>query len=1002
MNPDSSRSSRAPSVLVGLLKAGVTDSQGGLEAVAQIELLTEQEVNGLILASALAGVADPDLALTTLARMLCSTSEQKLNRLIKTITADPIVLGRLLNILGVSTGLADFLVRHPDIDMIADSQALAEPPQGIKDRLLLCVGANPRDEIPIAESAEEPVLDRLRIAYFQELMAIAVRDLTGIYPMEVIAGWLSDLADATLSAGLAIGRVGVNEPRTPIAVIAMGKTGGRELNYISDVDVIFATDDSDSINDATQIARGLMRACGAITAEGSIWEVDAALRPEGKQGALVRTVESHIGYYERWASTWEFQALLKARFVAGDSMVGERYIHGVQPFIWAAADRDGFVNDVQAMRRRVEEHVDASLADREIKLGPGGLRDIEFSVQLLQLVHGRSDVLIRSSNTIDALRALAMWGYVGRDEASKLEQSYRFLRTLEHRIQLRHLRRTHTMPTDPDELRVIARSMGLTSDPATTLLEQWGRNRTEVRRIHEKLFYRPLLNAVAGLDASNARLSSAAAVDRLRALGFLDPVGAMRNIEALSSGVSRRANIQRTLLPVMLSWFAQAPFPDTGLSAFRAVSDQVGASHWYLRLLRDDSLVAQRLAILLASSKYVTDLVRKAPESISMLAHNEDLVVPVLGSEIESILKRHENPERAVASLRAIRRRELFRVSSADALRLTDISTVGRSLTEVAEVTIGGALVSVERVDSVDSVDLDSGSGVDSQVRVAVIGMGRFGGNELGFGSDADLMFVFEPVAGADPEVAAKTAFAQVNQMRNLLSAPADEPPMEIDADLRPEGKNGPLVRSLDSFAAYYEKWSSPWEAQALLRARTVAGDLDLGSRFEQLIAAVRYPQGGLNPSALLEMRKLKARMETERLPRGIDPNRHIKLGRGGLSDVEWTIQLLQLNHGYEFLELQTTQTLQALTAAEQANLLTKQDALTLSEAWVLASEVRNAIVLVKGKSSDVLPIDMADLAAVAFLMGYPRSRVGQLEQDYLRATRRAREVTERIFYGRE
>jgi glutamate-ammonia-ligase adenylyltransferase len=976
-------------VRVGLLKAGVTDSQGALDAVNEIEFLTRQGITGSLLSQSLTGVADPDLALSSLARMIVNAPEQKLTRLTKTIAADPIVLGRLLNILGVSTGLADFLVRHPDIEMIADSETLAQPPQGIKNRLLLCVGADPREEIPIAESADEPVLDRLRVAYYAELMGIAVRDLTGIYPMEVIAGWLSDLADATLNAGLAIGRVGVSAPRAPIAVIAMGKTGGRELNYISDVDVIFATDDSDSISDATQIARGLMRACGASTAEGSIWEVDAALRPEGKQGALVRTVESHIGYYERWASTWEFQALLKARFVAGDATVGDQYIHGVQPFIWAAADRDGFVNDVQAMRRRVEEHVDSAVADREIKLGPGGLRDIEFSVQLLQLVHGRSDVLIRSSNTIDALRALAMWGYVGRDEASKLEQSYRFLRTLEHRIQLRHLRRTHTMPTDPDELRVIARSMGITSDPATTLLEQWGRNRTEVRRIHEKLFYRPLLNAVAGLDASQARLSSAAAADRLRALGFLDPVGAMRNIEALSSGVSRRANIQRTLLPVMLSWFAQAPFPDTGLSAFRAVSDQVGTSHWYLRLLRDDSLVAQRLAILLASSKYVTELVRKAPESMSMLAHNEGLVVPVLGLEIDAILKRHENPERAVASLRAIRRRELFRISSADALRLTDISTVGHSLTEVAEVTIGGALLSV-----------GTSTGVDSHVRVAVVGMGRFGGNELGFGSDADLMFVYEPVAGADPEVAAKSAFAQVNQMRNLLSAPADEPPMEIDADLRPEGKNGPLVRSLDSFAAYYEKWSSPWEAQALLRARMVAGDAELGSRFEQLIAPVRYPIGGLSANALLEMRKLKARMETERLPRGIDPNRHIKLGRGGLSDVEWTIQLLQLNHGNEFPELQTTQTLQAITAAEQAGVLTNQASIILSEAWILASEVRNAIVLVKGKSSDVLPIDITDLAAIAYLMGYSRSRVGQLEQDYLRATRRARGVTERVFYG--
>ncbi len=982
-------STRATSVLVGLLKVGVTDSQAALLAVAEIEELTQHEITGAQLSVALVGVADPDLALASLARMLGGASNPELIRFIKIVTADPVVLARLLTILGVSTRFADFLVRHPEIDMIADSQNLAEPPKGIKNRLLTCVGANPNDQVPIAESAQDQILDALRIGYFKELIAIAVRDLTGIYPMEVIAGWLSDLADATLNAGLAVGRVGVAEPRTPIAVLAMGKTGGRELNYISDVDVIFATDATESVADATQIARGLMRACGASTAEGSIWEVDAALRPEGKQGALVRTVESHVGYYERWASTWEFQALLKARFVAGDEVVGEQYIHGVQPFIWAAADRDGFVNDVQAMRRRVEEHVDQSVADREIKLGPGGLRDIEFSVQLLQLVHGRSDVLIRSSNTIDALRALAMWGYVGREEASKLEHSYRFLRTLEHRIQLRHLRRTHIMPTDEVELRVIARSMGITSDSVEALLEQWGRNRSEVRRIHEKLFYRPLLNAVAGLDASQARLGTAAATERLRALGFLDPAGALRNIEALTSGVSRRANIQRTLLPVMLAWFAEAPFPDTGLAAFRSVSDQVGSSHWYLRLLRDESLVAERLASLLASSKYVTDLIRGAPESISMLAHNEDLVVPVLGPEIDSILKRHEDPERVVSSLRGIRRRELFRTSSADALRLSQITTVGHALTEVAEATIDGALASVSKSES-------------QTERVAVIGMGRFGGNELGFGSDADVMFVYEPVVGADPEVAAKSAFSRINRMRNLLSAPADEPPLEIDADLRPEGKNGPLVRTLDSFAAYYEKWSSPWEAQALLRARFIGGDQDLGASFERLISSVRYPEGGLDHKALVEMRRLKARMETERLPRGVDPTRHTKLGRGGLSDVEWTIQLLQLSHGHAVPELRTTQTLEALSAAEGAGLVSPLDAETLKRAWTLASEVRNAIVLVKGKPSDVLPIDVNELAAIAYLMGYSRSKVGQLEEDYLRTTRRARGVTERIFYGKE
>jgi glutamate-ammonia-ligase adenylyltransferase len=640
------------------------------------------------------------------------------------------------------------------------------------------------------------------------------------------------------------------------------------------------------------------------------------------------------------------------------------------------------------MRRRVEDNVDPNVAARELKLGPGGLRDIEFSVQLLQLVHGRSDVLLRSSNTIDALRALATWGYVGREESMKLEQSYRFLRTLEHHLQLRQLRRTHTLPDDPHELLTLARSIGIKSDPVETLLKQWREHAKDVRRIHEKLFYRPLLNAVAGLDASDARLTTAAARDRLRALGFTDPEGALRHIESLSSGVSRRAIIQRTLLPVMLSWFAEAPYPDVGLLAFRQVSDQVGSSHWYLRLLRDESLAAERLAHILASSRYLTDLIRRAPESIAMLANDEDLQPLDLSAELRAIAQRHDQPDRAVKAIRAMRRRELFRIGSAAALGLADIEAIGLALSHLTDATISGALAAVTPGDPL--------------CRIAIIAMGRYGGNELGFGSDADVMFIYEPIAGADPEEAGKQAFKIINDMRALLSAPADEPALDIDADLRPEGKQGPLVRSLESTTAYYAKWSSPWEAQALLRARFAAGDSELGSAFIHMINPLRYPAGGIDPSALIEMRRLKARMEAERLPRGADPTRHTKLGRGGLSDVEWVAQLLQLQYAYEYPELQTTATIAALRAEESAGLIDISDIETLITAWTLASEIRNSIMLVKSTMSDLLPADYMELSAVTYLMGYRSDKAGELEEDYLRATRRARSVMERVFYGNE
>ncbi len=333
------------------------------------------------------------------------------------------------------------------------------------------------------------------------------------------AAALADLAEAALEAALVVATEAVGERARGcrLAVIGMGKTGGRELNYISDVDVIFVaasvgdTPEDEALAVATDLATRLMRICSASTPAGSLWQVDPALRPEGKQGPLVRTVSSHRAYYERWAKTWEFQALLKARPVAGDRALGEEYLAVVQPMVWQAASRENFVDDVQAMRRRVEEHVAPAEADRQLKLGPGGLRDVEFSVQLLQLVHGRDDDTLRSRTTLEALAALSRGGYVGRDDATVLDAAYRLLRTLEHRIQLHRLRRTHLMPTSDADLRRFGRALGYRRDPAREVVREWRAQAREVRRLHERIFYRPLLSAVARLSATEVRLTPEAA-----------------------------------------------------------------------------------------------------------------------------------------------------------------------------------------------------------------------------------------------------------------------------------------------------------------------------------------------------------------------------------------------------------------------------------------------------------------------------------------------------------
>jgi glutamate-ammonia-ligase adenylyltransferase len=676
-------------------------------------------------------------------------------------------------------------------------------------------------------------------------------------------------------------------------------------------------------------------------------------------------------------------------------VLGEAYVDAVSPFVWSAADGPDFVADVQRMRQRVEDHIPAREADRELKLGRGGLRDVEFSVQLLQLVHGRSDVMLRSPSTLVALEALSTWGYVGREDGATLGAAYRFLRTLEHRIQLHELRRSHIVPEDEADLRRIGRSLGLRTDPVAELTAEWRRHAREVRRIHEKLFYRPLLQAVARLDPGDARLTPEAAEERMAALGYADPAGALRHLEALTSGVSRRAAIQRTLLPVLLGWFADGPDPDAALLGFRRMSDDLGSTPWYLRLLRDESLAAERMATILSSSRFATDLLLRSPDAVALLADDRELLPrsrEALVTEAQAAVSRHEDPETAVGALRALRRRELFRIAACDVLGLIEEQDVMSALTDVTDATLIGTLAVAER-----SVIADRGS---LPTRMALVAMGRFGGGELGYSSDADLIFVHDPLPDANEKDASDAAFAIANDIRRLLMTPSPDPALEIDADLRPEGRQGPLVRSLDSYRAYYERWSAPWEAQALIRARPFAGDADLCAAFTSLVDPLRWPPGGISDADTREMRRLKARMESERLPRGADPSMHLKQGRGGLADVEWVAQLLQLRHAAlsDLPDLRTTSTLAALDAATEAGLLDAGDRDMLESSWLLATRVRNAIALTSGRPSDSVPTSGPVLAAVAHLLGYRQP--ADLLEEYRRTTRRARGVVERVFYG--
>ncbi|MUM15967.1 bifunctional [glutamine synthetase] adenylyltransferase/[glutamine synthetase]-adenylyl-L-tyrosine phosphorylase [Mycobacterium sp. CBMA271] len=991
MTRASTERSKVPSV--GRL--GLVDSR----AAALLEGLGWTTEAHIPLLWSLSRSPDADAALLTLIRL-----REELGagwaELDAALSADPSLRGRLLSVIGSSLALGDHLVAHPDRWRLLVGEIELESKAELQRRFLATVGAvQGRASVP-----ETAALAALRDAYRDRLLVLAALDLAAtvenepVLPFPVVGQHLSDLADAALEAALAVAvSLVVPEGQAPprLAVIAMGKCGARELNYVSDVDVIFVAEEADSLT--TRVAGELIR-----VGSGSFFEVDAALRPEGKAGALVRTLDAHVAYYRRWAKTWEFQALLKARPAVGDPDLGQAYVDALMPMVWTACEREDFVPEVQAMRRRVESLVPADLREREIKLGTGGLRDVEFAVQLLQLVHGRVDESLHVASTVDALAALSAGGYIGRDDSANLTASYEFLRLLEHRLQLQRLKRTHTLPApeDTEAMRWLARAAHVRpdgqNDAVGVLRAEIKRQAMRVSRLHAKLFYQPLLESVTEFDKETLGLSNEAATRQLTALGYQQPQHALSHLAALTKEGGRRGRIQSILLPTLLDWLADTPDPDAGLLAYRRVSEALVDQTWYLRTLRDESAVAKRLMRILGTSAYVPDLIMRAPEVIQLYADGpngpkllEAEPISVSGALIASSA-RHTDPERAIAAARSLRRRELARVASADLLGLLDVVDVCGALTSVWAAVLQASL------DAVIKVSVPEGQ--VAPATIAVIGMGRLGGGELGYGSDADVLYVCEARGDADDTEAVRWSATIAEQVGKLLGAPSTDPPLQVDTGLRPEGRNGPMVRTLAAYEAYYAQWAQAWEVQALLRAHSIAGDPEVGLRFLHMIDKTRYPAGGIAQDAVREIRRIKARVDSERLPRGADPNTNTKLGRGGLADVEWTVQLLQLRHAHEYQSLHSTSTLQTLRAAAEAGLIEGEDAELLRQAWLTATNARNALVLARGKPTDQLPGPGRLLNTVAAAAGWPDHDGGEFLDNYLRVTRRAKAVVQRVF----
>jgi glutamate-ammonia-ligase adenylyltransferase len=818
-----------------------------------------------------------------------------------------------------------------------------------------------------------------------ELLRITARDLIGLDGLETTTGLLADLAadvlhGATLLAE-ATDRSGDGDragDALTLAVIGMGKLGGHELNYASDVDVMFVGD-----GHPDRLER---RARTIVDIAGRCFRIDAGLRPEGRDGPLVRSLDSYEAYWDRWAHPWEFQALLKARPVAGDAKLGALFGDTAQRWLWSHPFSSDELRSLRQMKARAESEIARrGLTDREIKRGRGGIRDIEFTVQLLQLVHGHLDPDLRSPNTLTVLGELADAGYVDGNDANDLSDAYRFLRLIEHRLQLEDEQQVHTVPADREQLDRLARVAGFRDHGHSSAADQLERellsHQLAVRAIHERVYFRPLLEAFVETESA---LNPDAAVTRLSAFGFTDAARTRVAIQELTRGLNRSSRLMQQMLPLLLDWLSTSPDPDMGLLMLRNLLSGPQRTTQLLDAFRDSPDAAQRVCTLVGTSRILGDILVHHPDlairlpdesRLRTLPHDE-----LVRRGTEAITWRADLHERQVG-LRRWKDRNLLGIAARDVLGAADVATVGHDLSALAEASIEVALAALEPA-----------------IPFCVLALGRLGGAELSYASDLDLVFVYD---GGAPE--ADEALRVASGLKRFLggATPAEQL-YPIDTNLRPEGKQGPLARSVEAFVHYWERYALVWERQAMMRARPVAGDRALGTRLLDVLDPFIWgddlrpasARGGLSTEDLTEIRRMKARIERERIPFGEDPQFHLKLGRGSLSDIEFTAQLLQLQHG-----VRAPGTMRALALLADAGALDHDDADVLTTSYRFCERTRNRWYLVNSKPGNSLPTAPEDLLTLARSLEVTPT---DLREQYRRVTRRARRVVERVFYGQE
>ncbi|MGD0093350.1 MAG: bifunctional [glutamate--ammonia ligase]-adenylyl-L-tyrosine phosphorylase/[glutamate--ammonia-ligase] adenylyltransferase, partial [Planctomycetota bacterium] len=870
----------------------------------------------------------------------------------------------------------------------------------------------PRLALPPEAAAYTEQLAFLRRSRLEHILRIAALDLQGRLPLADTVRALSDLADASLGLALDIaarqlqprlGSLPVASGVLPFAVLALGKLGGRELNYSSDIDLVFVCSGSGETAGTARpvdcekyfaaLAEELIAALDKVTEDGRAYRVDVRLRPHGDAGPLVSSVDAMLNYFQAEGRTWERQAWLKARTVAGDTVLGQQLLDGLAFFIFRRYLSLDAIGDLQALKRQMELGTSRRGENEdEVKLGRGGIRDIEFVVQFLQLSHGGEHPRVRTGNTLYALYQLRREGLLAVAEAEFLAQAYMFLRNVEHRLQLHGDQQVHRLPAELAARRRIALSLRYADTggdagapkPAQDVFEEdRARYTARTREIFERLFAN-LFRENTGPEAelSDLLLEPEPDVPRLagllRSFGFAAADSSARELLELAhpnqifSTASRTRKFFASVAPALAKALAATGEPDAALRRFSRLAGSLGAKAVFYQMLNENSWLLKMTVDLAAWSEFLTAILVANPglfdELVDALQTARAKTLRQMLDEMAQLTGGGDIAD----TLRAYRAGETLRIGVRDLIHSASLEQTQGELSDLAEVVLGTQLQDCSKQQrdrrGIVRPSLAAAGAQGNGVGFAVLAVGKFGGREMNYGSDLDVLFFYGEEGQTDAGLPAGVYFTELAQelSRAMASPTALGTLYELDARLRPMGNKGPLAISLDYFKQYWRQGQlMDWERLALTRARLVAGDESVGERALHLVRSAVYSPLKDTRALAHEAQAMRKRLEENA---GKDD---LKRGAGGLVDIEFVAQYLQVVHGAALPPLRQPNTVQALKEQMRFGKLNREDGGILLRAYEFLTSMENRVRVVHGFSTHQLPQQAEALRKLALRTGY-------------------------------